>query len=71
MGGMQAAHGTLEKSANRIARLGAAVSEGGGDAVDLSAEAVALITAKEQFQANARVIRVADEMQKNLLNLLA
>jgi hypothetical protein len=70
LGGLQAAQGMLEKSANRIAGLGATVSDGGRDDVNLSTEAVAMLRAKEQFQANARVIQVGDQMQKKLLDLL-
>jgi flagellar hook-associated protein FlgK len=71
-GGLEAAQGALEKTAVRLARAAAAGTDGSpGDGVDLSADMVALLSAKEQFQVNARVIRTADQMQKNLLDVLA
>ena len=64
---MRNAQSTLEKSAERIA----AVSPETSDSVDLSSQMVAMLAARNQFQSNARVIRTADDMQKQLLNLLA
>ena len=67
LGGMRNAQTTLEKTAERIA----AVSPETPDSVDLSSQMVAMLAARNQFQSNARVIRTADDMQKQLLNLLA
>jgi flagellar hook protein FlgE len=67
LGGMRNAQSTLEKTAERIA----AVSPETSDSVDLSSQMVAMLAARNQFQSNARVIRTADDMQKQLLNLLA
>ena len=66
LGGLQAAETLLEKSANRLATAKPAIGE-----VDLTADIVGVLSAREQFQANARVMRAADEMQKNLIDLLA
>ena len=41
---------------------------GQGDQVDLSTEAVALIQSRNSFEANTKVIQIADEMDKTLLN---
>jgi flagellar basal body rod protein FlgC len=67
LGGMRNAQSTLERTAERIA--GAVTPP--PDSVDLSAEMVAMLAARNQFQANARVIQTADEMQKRLLDILA
>jgi flagellar hook protein FlgE len=64
LGGLQNAEGMLEKSANRIANLAA-------PQFDPATDTVELISARQQYQANARVIHVGDDMQKKLLNLLA
>ena len=67
LGGMRNVQSTLERTAERIA----AVSPETSDSVDLSSQMVAMLAARNQFQSNARVIRTADDMQKQLLNLLA
>jgi flagellar hook protein FlgE len=61
--GMMAATQQLTASASRIAAGGA-----GGD-VDYASEAVDQIQAKQSFQANVGVIKVADEMWQSLLDL--
>ncbi len=41
------------------------------DNVDLSQQAVSLLTAKKnQFAANLNVLKIADEMQKSIINLV-
>jgi flagellar basal body rod protein FlgG len=67
LGGMQNAQSTLQRTAERVA----AVSPETSDSVDLSSQMVAMLAARNQFQANARVIQTADDMQKKLLNILA
>jgi flagellar basal body rod protein FlgC len=52
---------------NSVQRLTQATS---GDVVDLSQEAVALLSAKNQFSANINVLKIAGNMQKNVINLL-
>jgi flagellar hook protein FlgE len=59
--GMMAAAQQLSQSAGRIAA--------GGDALDYGSEAVNQIEAKQSFQANVGVIKVADEMWQSLLDL--
>ena len=41
------------------------------DMVDLSAEVVSLMEAKNNFAANARLIHAADELTRSLLDVLA
>ncbi len=40
------------------------------DVVSLSDEAVALMSSKNQFEANINVMKIANNMEKSLLNLL-
>jgi flagellar hook protein FlgE len=61
--GMMAATQQLTASANRIAAGGAS-----GDA-DYATEAVNQIEAKQSFQANVGVIKIADKMWQSLLDL--
>jgi flagellar hook protein FlgE len=63
-GGLETAHGMLEKSATLIGN--AAYSQS-----DLTAGVVELLSAEEQFQAHAQVIQVGHQMQKTLLDRLA
>jgi flagellar basal body rod protein FlgC len=57
--GMMAATQQLAASANRIAAGGA----------DYGAEAVNQIEAKQSFQANVGVVKIADKMWQSLLDL--
>jgi flagellar hook protein FlgE len=58
--GLQRAEGQLNQAAQAIATPQ-------GDSVDLSAQAVALIQAKNNFEANLKALQVGDEMTKTLL----
>jgi len=58
--GMQRAEGKLNQAAQSIATPQM-------DSVDLSAQAVALIQAKNNFEANLKALQVGDEMTKTLL----
>ena len=40
------------------------------DTTDLSAAAVALVQSKNSFDANTKVVEVADEMDKALINMI-
>jgi flagellar basal body rod protein FlgG len=64
LGGMQAAQQSVEATARRVASPDQA-----GDTVDLSAEMVALLSAKNQFAMNAQVVHIADQMQRQVLDL--
>ena len=61
--GMMAASQQLAASASRVA------ASTGDSSVDYASEAVNQIEAKQAFTANARVIRVADEMWQALLDV--
>src|SRR5260370_42704298 len=64
--GMQNAEAQFEKAAGRIVQLPAAVG-GGGDTVDLSAEIVAMLSARDNFMANVEAAKTGDSLQRALL----
>lgn len=64
--GMLAASRRFDASAGRVARMGV---EGGN--IDLPMEVVEQITARTEFSANASVIRTAQDMTGELLDILA
>ena len=66
LSGLQAAQQSLGTASRRLAS-----PEQPGDLVDLSNEMVALLAAKNQFAANAKVIQTAGEMQKHTIDLFA
>ena len=61
--GMQRAEDQLNQAAQAIA----APPGPQADSVDLSAQAVALIQAKNNFEANLKALQIGDEMTKTLL----
>ena len=67
LAGMSAAEQTVNKVALQIANAG---SGAGADAVDLSAEAVALLEAKNQFGANVNVVHAEDQVYQSLLKIV-
>jgi flagellar hook protein FlgE len=71
LGGLHQAEAKLETAASRLARLPVSLeSANPEDVVDLSAEMVALLEARNDFQINTRVIHTADELARHLLDLL-
>jgi len=68
--GMQQAEVQLENAATAIANPGSS-SGTNSDTVDLSAEMVALMSAKNDFSANLSVIKTADEIEKQTVDLMA
>ncbi|HEX3742701.1 MAG TPA: hypothetical protein VHW09_02175 [Bryobacteraceae bacterium] len=71
--GLQQAQGQFDQAAQHIAQSGLNPGSGqpAGDSVSLSDDAVSLMTAKNQFEADLGLAHTADEMQKATLNLLA
>ncbi|MGI8991345.1 MAG: flagellar basal body rod C-terminal domain-containing protein [Bryobacteraceae bacterium] len=69
LGGLNQAQSSINGVANRVAR--APVAGGSNtDNVDLSAEAVALLQARNDFSANLNAIKAVDQLQKSAINLL-
>lgn len=67
--GMQRAEAQFNQVAQNIAQYpGSSAPQ--GDTVDLSAQAVALIQAKNSFEANTKAFKVDDEMTQSLLNVI-
>jgi hypothetical protein len=65
--GLGNAEARFTKAAVRISNGGAG---GPVDAVDLSTEAVNLLTAKDQFLANLKALEVGQDMAKHTVNVL-
>lgn len=68
--GIDQAQGQLESVATTLA---SAATTGGGnlDVVDLSAEVVALMSAKIDFSANLAVVKTASQIDQQVTNLIA
>jgi flagellar hook protein FlgE len=71
LAGMQRASASVDQSAKRIASstLSPSVSPP-VDIVDLSAEMLALMQAKNAFTANVNMARTTPDMEQSLLNML-
>jgi len=70
--GLHRAEVKLQKAATRIASFGADSSGGANrDTVDLSAEVIALMSAKSEFSANLKSLETAGLEQKSLIDLMA
>jgi len=66
--GIQRAQSQFNQAANNIAHWpGPATSAPQGDQVDLSDQAIALIQAKNSFEANTAALKVSDSMTETLL----
>ena len=62
----------LNAAASKIASFEASSPDGAGlDSVDLSAEVVALMSARNQSEANLATLHTASEIQKNVIDLMA
>jgi flagellar hook-associated protein FlgK len=68
--GLGRAQASFDRAAERIAQPISLTPENPQDQVSLSDEMVALMTARNDFEANLQTIKTADKMQKTLLNVL-
>jgi flagellar hook protein FlgE len=68
--GMQRAENQFNQVAQNIAQQPSSTSAPQGDQVDLSAQAVALIQAKNSFEANTTALKVGNEMTQSLFKLV-
>jgi flagellar basal body rod protein FlgC len=68
--GMHAAESSLDRTASRLANLPSATAPPTGDTVDLSTEMVNLMQARNNFDANVKVAKTADEMDRSTLSML-
>lgn len=70
--GLQQADAQLTNAASRIASAAALSPDGSNvDVVDISAEMVALLSARNQFSVNVATLKVANEVQQKAVNLIA
>lgn len=68
--GIQRAEGQFNQAASNIAQSASSPTPQ-GDTVDLSTQAVALIQAKNSFEANTAALKVGDEMTQALLKSIS
>ena len=67
LSGLQTAQTAFDASANQLLK---AVSPESGDTVDLSAAAAGVLSAKSEFAANLAMVKVADRMERQVVDLL-
>jgi flagellar hook protein FlgE len=70
IGMIQSATG-LERAEGQLNQAAQAIATPQGDSVDLSAQAVALIQAKNNFEANLKALQIGDEMTQTLLKSIS
>lgn len=68
--GLRRSELSVEKIAKRLAELPVTITGEPQDIVDLSAEAVALLTSQNAFEANLKSIETASEMAASTLDIL-
>jgi flagellar basal body rod protein FlgG len=68
---VQAAQEGLQASEAQFDRVAQEIAASPGDQVSLSSQAVALIQAKDSFEANLKALEVGDQMTKTLLSTLS
>ncbi len=71
--GLASSQAQFDTAARQVARAPLADLNQGpqGDQVDLSTAAVALLDSRNSFDANIKVLKTSDEMQKTLINMIA
>jgi flagellar hook protein FlgE len=68
---ISAALGGLYQAANVLKQTATRLAQSPQDEVSLSDEAVSMLDAKNSYQANLDSIKIADDMQKSMLSLIA
>jgi len=69
--GLDQAETQLEQAASDLAGAGLSSDGSNIDTVDLSAAVVGLISAKDNFNVNATVMKTAEEIQQSTLDVMA
>ena len=67
--GLEQAQARFDTSARQLASVGSR-SGTTTDIADLSAESVSLLTSKNAYEASLNVLKIADNMQKSLVDLI-
>lgn len=71
LAGLDRAESKINQVASELAHAGTATTGApGGDTVDLSAEMVSLLQARNDYSGNLKIIQSEDDMNKSLLNVL-
>ena len=68
--GLGRAQASFDRAAQGIAQPISLSPENPQDQVSLSGEMVALMTARNDYEANLRIVKTAETMQKKLLDVL-
>ncbi|HEY3838236.1 MAG TPA: hypothetical protein VGL72_16765 [Bryobacteraceae bacterium] len=68
--GLQQAQTQLETTAQQLSTAGSSSNGAPMDTADLSDAAISLMSAKNQFAANLNLMKIADQMQKHVIDLL-
>lgn len=69
LGGLTHSAAEFNQAARQMVRASLPAS-GGSDTVDLSTAAIALLQSRNSFEANTKVVKVADEMDKTLIDMV-
>jgi hypothetical protein len=68
--GLRQAEAKLEKVSSRLAQMPVGLTGEPQDVVDISAEAVAMLVAKNSFEANLKSLEAAQELAKSTLDIV-
>jgi flagellar hook protein FlgE len=68
--GLARAQASFDRAADNIAKSTLVNSQSPGDQVSLSESMVALINARNDYEANLKSLKTSDEMTKKLLDVL-
>ena len=60
----------FDQAANNFTRATEPPASGGQDSVDLSTAAVAMVQARNSFDANTKAVEVQEQMNQTLLNVI-
>ncbi len=69
LNGLRNAETQFTQAANNVVRA-ALPTPPGQDSVDLSTAAVSMLQARNSFEANVKVAKTADDLDKTLLNMI-
>jgi flagellar hook protein FlgE len=68
--GLEGTQGQFNRSASKLS-MAASPTSTTADETDLSQAAVGLLTAKNDFEGNLKILKVADQMERSTIDLLA
>jgi len=71
LGGLQQAEKQLESISGKLAQIPLVAAATGEDSVDLSAAMVGMAAAENVAQANLQILRTSEQMNGQIVNLLA